>query len=610
MNPYYNNITFRMQQPTFLENYYYTMLNPSKDEVCAQPNYIKTPLKTHQLMTLKKALDIEKGILNMDEEDYPSALVGDGIPFRTIDDIKVSTKMGAICDPVGSGKTLTILSLAAKDLEHKEKESMSIVSKIMSVTATFTNDIERYWNCSVIVVPHTIFVQWRNNIKEHTNLTVYCFDKKGRSSEWFDREISKIEEDTGSKPSIILVKSSAYSDFHNVAYKIQFKRVFYDEADSIHLPGCPELLADFYWMVTANDKNITHRYVSVKNNGFIKHSLLELTKTRVWKYCVIRNDEQFIHNSFNLADYNRTVIKCKNNKILNILSNHVSDTVQAMICAGDIESAIATFNLNSSSEDNIISVVCESMLMELENLKAKLEYIKNKKYSSEEVKQEAIDRTTEKIDRVSNSIQNIKERISEEELDPISFCEIENPVITKCCKTRFDFETITMYILSKSNPMCPICRTPIKKENLVMISNRPKIEEEEEKESDWNFEENSKIDNIEYLINRTDNNARIIVFSAYDNSVKLLTSKGYKLKEVKGTAASINNIVKWFQSKDEDCRKILFMNAKYAGAGLNLQACSDIFIYHKLNESLTNQVIGRAHRPGREGVLNVYEFEE
>ena len=48
------------------------------------------------------------------------------------------------------------------------------------------------------------------------------------------------------------------------------------------------------------------------------------------------------------------------------------------------------------------------------------------------------------------------------------------------------------------------------------------------------------------------------------------------------------------------------LNAKYFGAGMNLQMATDIVIYHRFNRELEEQVIGRAQRLGRKTTLNIF----
>ena len=48
------------------------------------------------------------------------------------------------------------------------------------------------------------------------------------------------------------------------------------------------------------------------------------------------------------------------------------------------------------------------------------------------------------------------------------------------------------------------------------------------------------------------------------------------------------------------------LNAKYFGAGMNLQMTTDLVIFHRFNAEMEEQIIGRAQRNGRTSPLNVY----
>ena len=50
----------------------------------------------------------------------------------------------------------------------------------------------------------------------------------------------------------------------------------------------------------------------------------------------------------------------------------------------------------------------------------------------------------------------------------------------------------------------------------------------------------------------------------------------------------------------------MLLNAKYYGAGLNLQITNDIIIYHRFDKETEEQIIGRANRYGRTEPLSVY----
>ena len=54
---------------------------------------------------------------------------------------------------------------------------------------------------------------------------------------------------------------------------------------------------------------------------------------------------------------------------------------------------------------------------------------------------------------------------------------------------------------------------------------------------------------------------------------------------------------------------INFLNSRNNGAGINLQECTDIILYHRMEDSTTTQILGRANRIGRTEELNVHHLQ-
>ena len=50
------------------------------------------------------------------------------------------------------------------------------------------------------------------------------------------------------------------------------------------------------------------------------------------------------------------------------------------------------------------------------------------------------------------------------------------------------------------------------------------------------------------------------------------------------------------------------LNSNFFGSGLNLEKTTDIIIYHKVDQNLKNQIVGRAQRLGRENSLKVWNL--
>ena len=96
--------------------------------------------------------------------------------------------------------------------------------------------------------------------------------------------------------------------------------------------------------------------------------------------------------------------------------------------------------------------------------------------------------------------------------------------------------------------------------------------------------------NFEKTINKIENELN-------NRNIKYVSlSKNYEINKIE------ENINKYKSGE----RKILLLNAKYYGAGLNLQITNDIIIYHRFDKETEEQIIGRANRYGRTESLNVY----
>lgn len=105
-------------------NDYVTLLKYDTDDLSVQPSLIKQEMKPHQLMTLAKCLSVEKGleIKNRDLLYLDKMRRGYEFPEQFYESkIQLNSYFGSICDPVGSGKTLTVLALACQPLFKQKR---------------------------------------------------------------------------------------------------------------------------------------------------------------------------------------------------------------------------------------------------------------------------------------------------------------------------------------------------------------------------------------------------------------------------------------------------------------------------------------------------------
>lgn len=565
-----------------------------------QPDSIILNMKDHQLKMLNRCLELEGGDLRYENSCF-----------------MIETNFGVIGNPVGSGKSLIVLAIMSsfitdRKVYHEQTENFKVY---------YTNEVYTTKNINILVVPHTIFGQWKEYITKQTTLQFeYIRTKKDLQDIKYDK-------------SNIIVSSSVYNEFAEKANEkmYTFSRVIYDEADSINLPNCKKLFYRFCWFVTSSVNNLlypggykfrwnpqTKRYeniiVGIKKNGFIKKTFKDFDYNAFSKHIFLRNDENLIKQSFSLPDIINLTYICKNLNILSVLNNLVPLNIQQMICAGDLEGAINAINIEKTDENNLIKIVCNNIYNDIDNKLIDLDSTKKKNYKNKTKQIEDIAKLENDIAKLEGKIESIKNKIKECDMDPITFCEIEIPTLVKCCNQLFDFESITIYLTSTNQPLCPMCRSPITKDSLIIVKEKEEEQEETKEEDVEEFEgqEHDKIENLNYILqNKVKSNAKILIFSEHDGSFvhisKVLGDLNINYKMLKGSGYSIVNTINWFKEND-NTKKVLFLNAKFLGSGLELQMSDDIIIYHKMDKELETQVVGRAQRIGRTNSLNVHHL--
>jgi len=576
-----------------------TIINNDCLEV-KQPEIINIKLKPHQLKLIYRCLELENN--------------------NIIDNnISINTSIGIIGDSVGSGKSYVILSIMASNKDNNNTLNLLATVPLFTIYKTI-NDNLIYKDINILVVPHNIFTQWKGYIN-NTNFTVeYIYNIKQFNNIQFDKQI-------------ILLSSSLYNKFADLVNKNHyiFSRIFYDEADSIKIPNCKEIKSYFYWFITSSIYNLllpnglnywqyTEQLKELKDvkginhKGFIKNMFNNLYSLKLryqiayTKYLFLKNDDELIKKSFLLPEPIIQYIRCKNTNIINILSDLIPNRIQRMIFAGDINSAINEINCKKTTEINLIKLVANDLLNELSNKEIDLESIQKKSYKDINKKIDDINKIQNEINIINTKIQNIKDRMNKNNIDPITYEEIKNIVVLNCCKQIFDFESITRYISAlNNNAKCPMCRAKINNDNLILVDNNTidDIINDDLTSLDKN-------ENLNFLLqNNINKNARILIFSEFSNTWgvidDVLKQNHINYKELKGNTNVINNIINWYKDNINE-QKVLLLNAKYYGSGLNLENTTDVILYHQMDLELEKQVIGRAQRFGRKDVLKIWKL--
>jgi SNF2 family DNA or RNA helicase len=225
-------------------------------------------------------------------------------------------------------------------------------------------------------------------------------------------------------------------------------------------------------------------------------------------------------------------------------------------------------------------------------------------FNNSTAKETRIRKLEQEKDDILQKIRMIEERVRDSNLCNICYNEMDTKTITKCCKNSFCIECITRW-LSKM-PNCPLCKSAMCDDDLYVLVKdyvpHPGIALPE-------GEMLEKLDQMKVLLRDTimvRERHKVLIFSEYDhvfnNLIKVVKDLNANYGFLKGN--SIGNNVNRYKSNTDF--NILFVNPNAYGSGLNLENTTDIIMFHKLNEQVTKQVIGRAQRPGRKDKLHVW----
>lgn len=604
----------------------------------AQPDNITLPLKEHQLTLLKKCRELENSIKTPMRKYIASQNKK----------LMIQSQIGIIGDIVGSGKTLSVLSVICSQPILKISQNKSYQTRGLMTITSQTQPDEVYLPYNIIVVPHTITSQWENALEKYCSLKYICVKNK----KTYDSFCEQFDKDEDNDYSIILISSTKYREVCGLSlkkwdsYKFKYSRIFFDEADTLKIPACDKIQTSFVWFITSTYLNLvfprgqriytnqsqtrfsmgyessyntnivdpcryTYKYCNgLSHNGFIKNTMNALDDSYI-KYITLKNDDEFVKSSFRLPELVMEIIKCKTPFSLSVLNNNVSPEIIEHINGGDIKGAIELVNCTKVSEKDLIQGATEELTKQLENKKIEFDMKSQMIYSSENAKKESLSKIKKAIMNIENKIKSIKDKLQESDTCTICYDDISNETITPCCNSKFCFECISTWLMGGNNT-CPFCRHKITMEHLIVVSEEgaasaPAPEKDELL---------SKNENLDILIkNRLekDSHLKMLIFSDFSNSFNSITGilSKYNLKYsmIKGSGATINKTVTNFKADNgPDKIDVLMLNADFCAAGINLENATDIVFYHMMSSTKTTQIIGRGQRPGRKTSLNVWKL--
>ena len=591
---------------------------------------LKIPLHLHQQVIVKRMEELEHHLTS-----------GMDCSGETL-----YSSYGILGDSVGTGKSLMVLAHIARlealpPLTHFTAMGAYSSVNVLSIKHTpFTKTTEA---CSLIIVPHTLFRQWSDYIKKQTNLRHLLVDKKKvLQGDTFVADVMAAQ--------VVLVSNTLYKEFSaiQVNNSITWKRVFIDEADTIHLVnGYRKPETRFTWFITASWINMLYPnetiymarptlgaevfsptgrfrnlapffkevYHSTRPYTYARYNMTSFNFFReiinahhlLRSKLVLRCHEDFVKESISLPVLYRSNILCRAPITQRIVSEIVPEDVKQLLHGGDVAGAIAALGVKAEDTTSLIDAVTKNLQKELVRLKATYDYKASLEYSSNTVKEAALQSLADKMKHVQESINTIEQRIKGFEEDTCPICyddELADPIITPCCSRLF-CGTCIIQCLSRT-PACPMCRSTIEIKKLKKVVSKKDVTAIVASD-----EPLSPADQLEKkpdaLIRLFKENpeGRFLVFSRYDNPFlsmeESIAALGIKVKQLKGNKDAVAATLRAFDGGDLRC---LLLNSYHAGSGLNITAATHVVLLHAMTHEEEKQILGRAHRIGRKEPLH------
>ena len=610
-------------------NYYDMELN-EMSEIALQNDKLKIKLKPHQLAALNKALEMEINgtirykISNTTKLISLMNMLYSNIPLLTQTNnniIQISTNVGILGDMVGYGKTLIALALITVNnvenihINNTYSKSFNNHINYSYLNISSLNNLivpsNIIFNTTLVIVPRgPVYIQWVNMIKTHTSLNVLSIENltfiKKHLPVFTQNNRNEII-DFFNGYDLVLIKNTTlkllykyYYNDNNFNIINNWKRVIIDEAHDIINQLKVHINYNYLWMISGTYDALLKKVYNNKNSLIYTNTVNELMNDEFINLMLVKNNNNFIKNSFKIPEPIEKFYLCKLSNNFNVIKTFISDSILDKINANDITGAIKELGGKNETENDIIELVSRELKRDLFNKEAERNYISNLDIPVEQ-KTTKLKTINAEIEQQVEKIKNLTERISYISSKTCSICMelIRNPIMIECTHI-FCGGCLIKWL--KNNNSCPCCRSNINgTDKLIAIVN------ENENENITPEIILSKEETLLKII-RHKPDGRFLIFSKNENSFEKIKSElnknNNKYELLKGTTTHMINVLNKFKSGEIN---IILLNTQYAGSGIDISYATDVIIFHNMGID-KHQAIGRAQRVGRTDKLYIHNL--
>jgi SNF2 family DNA or RNA helicase len=473
--------------------------------------------------------------------------------YKTIEIEGKYGDFGIMGDCPGTGKTAVMLGLILSNIVVNKKEQ------------------------SLIIVPQNLLSQWENEIKK------FCKDVKYFLLDSYSKVVDMyssgyVQELRGY--TILLAPSSLLSLIKSVFNQVKYnvKRVIYDEIDTL------EGIFDNIMIKGKVDEKTTSSLYERQNINHKFYDITWLISASIINLIDVETGEFKVGDiEINKEVFDKRFIKCKQEFIdkYTLLKNNRVDTEK---------------------------IVCDTILDKFSNVLSieQLDNINSLSFTS--IHGEYIQKTANKDNDVIPILIN----------DYISHYIYRLDVFENLSKKTFEFDkdadNLDKQIKGKISSEIKFYKEIINEFFVVLDSSS--IEEFTEKYNQelqsYHNEERTKQYKLKEFFKevKQDNTLKVLLFSDYTGGFNILNEilddLGIKYTDLgKGNIKEIDEAI--FKYKKEDIQ-VLMIDSSSQGCGMNLENSTHVVFIHKAIDTLYEQIIGRALRPGRTRDLKVKIF--
>jgi SNF2-related domain/Helicase conserved C-terminal domain len=535
------------------------------------PPEILLPLLPHQQAALAASVQLEHSMRS-------------GL---TVGNTTVYSKYGVLGDRAGCGKTLMALAHIS---EMKRAALPLTIALDTNSSPTFFSiqEQERPFTLysSLIVVPHTLFQQWKHHIQTHTTLSHFAIATLSQLQQpTLFQQLESVE--------CTLISNTLYPQLlqtlRNRDPELRWRRIFFDEADTIRIPPTtPSPPADFVWFMTSSFEQLffsnffIHSYTVRTALPTLPPEHLQAFHPQIRELLEQHSDTTQVStvSYFKCQSYIYFQQFLKSSHPLRrLLLIHSTDDfiIESTGCQTPIHTRIecATAVSNSSApSQQAIQLVESNQISEILSL-----------YSIRAQPPTTLTHATQ--ERIQSSIEC-----------PICYSDFQHPCVSLCCSQPFCMRCL--FHAYRNAMICPLCRQHVSMQSLLYIGpERPLFTPRP-----------TKIEEATRILRET--KGKFILYSRYEHFLYSFTTlqlqeKQLSLRSVflKGNKQAISNILKQFR---EGSIQILLVSSLSVIAGIQLPEASHCILFHRLSTNEKQHISGFARQIGRKTPFSILEL--